>query len=155
MYRSGVFTTISFWIVAVLVAFLPVFFLPGSWGGISAAKSLLLYGGVITATMFWLLAQFSEGSIVFPKHRIVAVLGGWVLAVLASTLASANTQVSLWGRGFALDSFMTVLMLGLLAFLVGSYARAQKRLAIYFLASFIGLTATVVLQVVFFLVRSP
>lgn len=155
MYRSSVFATISFWIITVVVALLPLFFLPGSWGGITAAKSVFLYSGVFAATLCWLFAQFIAGSISVPRHRIVAVLGGWVLAVLASALASANTRVSLWGRGFALDSFVTVLVLALFAFLVASYARDHKRLVTLFLAAFIGSTVTVLLQVVLYLVHTP
>lgn len=155
MYRSSVFAAISFWIITIVVALLPLFFLPGSWGGIATAKSVFLYSGVFAATLCWLFAQFIAGSISVPRHRIVGVLGGWVLAVLASALASANTRVSLWGRGFAIDSFITVLVLALLAFLVASYACDHKRLVTLFLAAFIGSTVTVLLQVVLYLVHTP
>ncbi len=144
------FNTISFSIVTALAILLPLFFLPTTVSGLGAVKGFILYFGVFIATSFWLLAQFVQGSLTFPKHKIFAVLGLWVILALASALASANIHVSLWGRGFALDSFATVLTLALLTFLVATFAREQKRLVKLFLATFAGSVITVFLQVILY-----
>jgi tetratricopeptide (TPR) repeat protein len=153
MYQSFInkFNTISFTIIMVLCALLPVFFLPITWGGVGAVKGVLLYIAVFVAFSFWLLAQFVGGSLKLPKHRIFVWLGVWLLVALISGLLSANTGVSLWGRGFVIDSFATVLVLTLFTFLVATFAREQKRLVTLFLAAFVGSAVTVLLQVVLYL----
>ena len=70
---------------------------------------------------------------------------------LISALTSANTGVSLWGRGFVIDSFATTLVLALFAFLVATFAREQRKLIKLFLAAFSGSVVAVLLQVVLFL----
>ena len=153
MYQSFInkFNNISFTIITVLCALLPVFFLPTNWGGVGAVKGVLLYGGVFIASSFWLLAQFVGGSLKVPKHRIFVWMGIWVGIALVSALVSHNASVSLWGRGFVVDSFATVLVLALFTFLVATFARDQKRLVRLFLAAFAGSAVTVLLQVIFYL----
>jgi tetratricopeptide (TPR) repeat protein len=145
------FNKISFTIIVAVCALLPVFFLPSTWGGIAAVKGILLYGGVFLAFSFWLLAQFVGGSIKIPKHTTFIALGLWVAFALISALWSQNTSVSLWGRGFAIDSFATVLVLAMFTFLVATFAREQKRLVTIFLGAFIGSVGTVLLQVILYL----
>lgn len=152
MYQSFTkrFSSISFSIVTALAVLLPLFFLPDTLGGLGAVKGFILYIGVFLAASFWLLAQFVQGSLTFPKHKAFLALVLWVVLVLASALASANMRVSLWGRGFALDSFATILSLGLLTFLVATFAREQKKLVKLFLAAFSGSVLTVFLQVILY-----
>jgi hypothetical protein len=154
MYQTAVriSSSISFWIIAALAGLLPLFFLPASWGGVLSVKAVFLYSGVFLATAIWLFTQFLQGSLTVPKHRVLAVVGLWLLGVLLSTLFSANTSVSLWGRGFGIDSFIMALALGLLVFLVASYAREQKKLVTLFLATFMGSALTVLTQVVLYIV---
>lgn len=125
--------------------------LPTRWGGAAAVKGVLLYGGVFVAFSFWLLAQFVGGSLKIPKSRIFALLGIWLVLALVSALVSANSTVSLWGRGFVVDSFATTLVVVLFTFLVATFAREQKRLVKLFLATFAGSAVTVLLQVILYL----
>ncbi len=155
MHRSGAFATVSFWSLVVLVATLPIVFVSSAWGGILATKALVLYGIVFFATLCYLASQFFSGSIVIPRHRILALVAVWVGLVFVSALLSANTSVSLWGRGFAQDSFVTVCTLGLIVLLVGLFARVQKRLVTLFVAIFIASTAAVLLQVLLYAIHSP
>jgi len=152
MYQNIVarFNNISFTIILGLCALLPVFFLPASVSGLGAVKGALLYVGVLLAFSFWIVAQFIEGSLRIPKNWALAAIGGWVLLSLVSGLTSSNTELSLWGRGFAIDSFATTLMLGLFAFLVASFAREQRKLVKLFLAAFAGSVITILLQVILF-----
>ncbi|MBP6904902.1 MAG: tetratricopeptide repeat protein [Candidatus Pacebacteria bacterium] len=152
MYQKFItrFNTISFVTILVVCALLPLFFLPATWGGIGAIKGVLLYGGVFVAFSFWILAQFVAGSLSFPKHKAFIALGAWVVFALVSALTSQNVTVSLWGRGFVVDSFATVLALALLTFLIATFAREQKRLIVLFLATFVGSVVTVFLQVILY-----
>jgi tetratricopeptide (TPR) repeat protein len=155
MYQTTIrkFNTISFSIITGLAVLLPFFFLPATLSGLGATKAVVLYIGVFLAFSFWLIAQFLEGSFKLPKHWAFLSLGLWVVFSLVSALTSQNTAVSLWGRGFAVDSFATVLVIGLFTFLVASFARDQRRLVQLFLAAFAGSVLTVFLQVVLYLAQ--
>ncbi|HWC57360.1 MAG TPA: tetratricopeptide repeat protein [Candidatus Paceibacterota bacterium] len=144
------FTAISFTIILIICALCPLFFLPSTWGGVGAVKGILLYGGVFLAVAFWLLAQFVGGTLKLPRHAITALLGAWVVLSLVSAFFSANRTVSLWGRGFSMDSFAAVLVLSLFTFLVASFCREQKRLVTLFLATFIGAVVTIAAQVILY-----
>ena len=152
MYQTFIskFNAISFTILMILCALLPVFFLPVSWGGAAAVKGVLLYGAVFVAFSFWILAQFVGGSLQVPKSRIFVWMAAWLVLALVSALLSANSSVSLWGRGFVIDSFATTLVLVLFTFLVATFAREQKRLVTLFLATFVGSAVTVLLQVILY-----
>ena len=152
MYQNIVakFNAISFTIITGLSALLPFFFLPATVSGLGAVKGVLLYVGVLLAFSFWIVAQFIEGSFKIPKNWTLAAIGGWILLSLVSGLTSVNTTLSLWGRGFSIDSFATTLMLGLFAFLVAHYAREQRKLIKLFLAAFAGSVVTVLLQIILF-----
>lgn len=153
MYQSFInkFNAISFTIIMVICALLPIFFLPTNWGGVGSVKGIVLYAGVFIAFSFWLLAQFVGGSVKIPKHRIFVWMAAWLVLSLVSALLSQSSSVSLWGRGFVVDSFATVLVLTLFTFLVATFTREQKRLVTLFLATFVGSAATVLLQVLLYL----
>ncbi len=144
------FNNISFTIILAVCALLPLFFLSSVWGGVTAVKSVLLYIGVFLAFSFWLLAQFVGGSLKIPRHIVFGGLALWVVLVFISSLLSANSTVSLWGRGFSIDSFAMALVLALFTFLVATHTRDQKKLVKLFLATFVGSVTTILLQVIFY-----
>ncbi len=152
MYQNTIarFNTIAFTIITIICAVLPFFFLPATLGGIGAVKGVVLYGGVFLAFSFWLVAQFLDGSIKIPKNRALLAVGLWVVFSLISALLSTNSTLSLWGRGFVIDSFATVLVLALFAFMIASFAREQRKLIKLFLAAFAGSVFTVFLQVLLY-----
>jgi tetratricopeptide (TPR) repeat protein len=152
MYQKFIakFNNLSFTVIVGMCVLLPFFFLPDTLGGLASAKGVLLYVGVFLAFSFWLVAQFVEGTLRIPKHSVIVALGAWVVFALISALLSSNVTVSLWGRGFAVDSFATVLVLALFAFLVASFAREQHKLVKLFLAAFSGSVITVLLQIILY-----
>jgi cytochrome c-type biogenesis protein CcmH/NrfG len=152
MYQHivGRFHAISFSIIIGICFLLPFFFLPATVAGLGSVKGVLLYVGVLLAFSLWIVAQFIEGSFKIPKNAAFAAMGVWILAVLISALMSANTPLSLWGRGFVIDSFATTLILSIFAFLVAVYAREQRKLIKLFLGAFAGSVLTVLLQVLLF-----
>ncbi len=156
MYQNTIarFNTIAFTIITIICAVLPFFFLPASLGGLGAVKGIVLYSGVFLAFSFWLVAQFLDGSVKLPKHRALLALGLWVVFALISALSSANSTLSLWGRGFVVDSFATVLVFALFTFMIASFAREKHKLIKLFLAAFIGSVLTVFLQVVLYVFGS-
>ncbi|MFZ4500378.1 MAG: tetratricopeptide repeat protein [Minisyncoccia bacterium] len=156
MYQNTIarFNTIAFTIITIICAVLPFFFLPATLGGIGPVKGVVLYGGVFLAFSFWLVAQFLDGSVKIPRNRALLAIGLWVVFSLISALLSTNSTLSLWGRGFVIDSFATVLVLALFAFMIASFAREQRKLIKLFLASFTGSVFTVFLQVALYALGS-
>jgi len=152
MYQKFVarFNAASFGILLVICSLLPLIALPQSISGLGAVKGVVLYAGVFISFALWLIAQFIDGTLNIPKHRGILLLGGLVVLSLVSALASTNVTVSLWGRGFMVDSFATTLVLALLAFLVATYGREQRRLIKLFLGAFLGSVVTILLQVVLY-----
>ena len=152
MYQQFIakFTNTSFIIILVLCAVLPFFFLPASIGGLGAIKGVVLYSFVFLAFSLWLVAQFIDGSLKFPRHKALIALGAWVGLSLVSALASQNIAVSLWGRGFVIDSFATTLVFGIFIFLVAAFSSDQRKLIKLFLATYSGSVITLVLQVVLY-----
>lgn len=152
MYQKIVskFQAISFSIIAVLCAFIPILFLPASAGGASMVKGFLLFLGVFLAFSFWLISQFVEGSLRIPKSPVFLALGTWTVLSLVSAFTSVNVSVALWGRGFVFDSFVTTLVLSLFVFLIASFAREQRKLIKLFLVTFAGSALTVFLQIVLY-----
>jgi tetratricopeptide (TPR) repeat protein len=156
MYQNTIrrFNIISFSIITGLCVLLPFFFLPATLSGLGATKAVVLYIGVFLAFSFWLIAQFLDGSFKIPKHWAFLALALWIVFSLISALTSQNTGVSLWGRGFSIDSFATILVVGLFTFLVASFARDQRRLVQLFLAAFAGSVLTIFLQVVLYVLQT-
>lgn len=144
------FNNLSFSLLVGVCALLPLFFLPATISGLGAVKGVFLYILVFLSFSFWLVAQFIEGSLRIPKNKTMLALGAWVVTAFISALSSKNISVSLWGRGFALDSFATVLVLSILVFLVANFAKEQRKLIKLFLGTFIGSVATVLLQVILY-----
>jgi hypothetical protein len=153
MYQNIIrkFNSISFAIITGLCVLLPFFFLPATISGLGATKAVLLYIGVFLAFSLWLVSQFLEGTFNIIKHWALAALGVWIVLEFIGALTSQNVGVSLWGRGFSVDSFATMLVIALFTFLIASYARDQRRLVQLFLAAFAGSVFTVFLQVVLYL----
>lgn len=144
------FHRISFTIITGICALLPFFFLSATVSSLGAVKSVVFYVGVLLAFSCWIVAQFIEGNFRIPKNGTLTGIGALVLLSLVSALTSANPTLSLWGRGFSIDSFATTLMLGLFAFLIAQYAREQRKLIKLFLAAFAGSVVTVLLQILLF-----
>lgn len=154
MYKAVIkrSTTLSFYLIVGLCAVIPFVTLGGSVG-IGSVKGVVLYTLVLVASILWVLGRFFAGSLEFPRHRLFALLGGWVVVTSISAIASANRTISLWGRGFAMDSVATVLVLALFVFLVAMYAREQRKLVTLFLASLAGSVVAIVLQIVLYIAR--
>jgi tetratricopeptide (TPR) repeat protein len=152
MYQkmAAKFNNISFTIITSVCALLPLFFLPVSAGGFGMVKGFIFYIGVLLGVSFWLVAQFIDGVVKVPKSRAFIALGAWVILSLVSALTSTDISVSLWGKGFVLDSFATTLMLSLLIFMVATFAKDQRRLVKLFLVSFSASVLTVFLQVILY-----
>ena len=103
--NTNIFDRLSFLSLFLVVVLLPVFCLPFTNIPIETGKGLLLVLGLAFSIIFWVIARFIDGKVIFPKSALLVSGFGIVLATLFSALFSPNSQVSLFGTMFDLRSF--------------------------------------------------
>lgn len=103
--RLNIFDKISFWSLFLVIVLLPLFCLPFIDIPVEISKGLLLVLGLAVSVIFWAIARFYDGKIVFPKSWLL--LSGFSVALifLISSLFSPNSQVSLFGTMLDVGSF--------------------------------------------------
>ena len=103
--RSNIFDRLSFLSLFLVVVLLPIFCLPFTKIPVETGKGLLLVAGLVFCVVFWAIARFSDGEIIFPKSWLLVSGLGIVFALLLSSIFSSNPQVSLFGTMFDVGSF--------------------------------------------------
>ena len=103
--RSNIFDRLSFLSLFLVVVLLPLFVLPFTSIPVETSKGLLLVLGLAACVVFWAIARFSDGKIIFPRSWLLMSGFGIALAFLLSALFSKNSQVSLFGTMFDIGSF--------------------------------------------------
>ena len=103
--RSNIFDRLSFLSLFLVVVLLPLFSLPFTNIPVEISKGLLLVLGLAACVVFWAIARFSDGKIVFPRSWLLMSGFGIALVFLLSSLFSKNPQVSLFGTMFDIGSF--------------------------------------------------
>lgn len=103
--RVNLFDRLSFLALLAVVVLLPLFFLPFTNIPIETSKGLLLVLGLAASVIFWAIARFFDGKIIFPKSWLLVSGFGIALVFLLSSLFSGNSQVSLFGTMFDSGSF--------------------------------------------------
>jgi len=103
--RSNIFDKLSFLSLFLVVVLLPLFVLPFTNIPVETSKGLLLVLGLAACVVFWAIARFSDGKIIFPRSWLLMSGFGIALAFLLSALFSKNSQVSLFGTMFDIGSF--------------------------------------------------
>ena len=103
--RANIFDRFLSWSLFLVVVLLPLFCLPFTNIPVETSKGLLLVLGLALSVIFWVIARFSDGKIIFPKSRLL--VSGFCIALvfLLSSLFSPNSQVSLFGIMFDIGSF--------------------------------------------------
>ena len=105
LMRSNIFDRLSFFSLFLVVVLLPFFFLPFTNIPIETAKGFLFVLGLAACIVFWAIARFSDGNIIFPKSWLLLSGFGIALVFLLSALFSGNYQVSLFGTMLDIGSF--------------------------------------------------
>lgn len=116
------------------------FFIPFSPITLEASKGFLISIGATLSLFFWLIARLGEGKFKIPKDRLI--LFGAIIPVvfLISSLFSSSLYNSLFGAGFEVGTFGSMLILFIIFFLSLIHFQTKKRLW-YFLGSmFVGIT---------------
>ncbi|HAE36712.1 MAG: hypothetical protein UR85_C0013G0009 [Candidatus Nomurabacteria bacterium GW2011_GWF2_35_66] len=132
------FNKLSF-ITLLATLFLSLFFfIPYVPVTLEASKGFLLSVGTTLSVFFWLISRLGEGKFVFPKDRLILFAGAIPLVFLISSLFSSSLYVSLFGSGFEMGTFGSMLILFVLFFLSSMYFQTEKRLWYFFGALFLG-----------------
>lgn len=136
--RIEFFNKLSF-ITLLSTIFLTLFFFtPYLPVTLAASKGFLLSVGVTLSVFFWLVARLGEGRFTFPKDRLILFAGAMPLVFLISSFFSSSLYVSLFGNGFEMGTFGSILILYVLFFLSSMYFQTEKRLWYFFGAIFMG-----------------
>src|SRR3989339_2160103 len=103
--HSNIFDRLSFLSLFLVVVLLPIFCLPFTNIPVETSKGLLLVLGLAVSVIFWAIARFSDGEIIFPKSFVLLAGFVIVLATFLSSIFSGNIQISLFGTMFDIGSF--------------------------------------------------
>lgn len=127
------FVTLLFTLFACLF-----FFIPYSPVTLEASKGFLLSIGTTLSLFFWLISRLGDGKFVVPKDKLVLFALAIPLVFLISSFFSSSFNVSLFGSGFEIGTFGSMLILFIVFFLSSIYFQSEKRLWYFIGALFIG-----------------
>ena len=130
--KVNFFNRLSFVILFATIFGSLFFFIPYVSVTLEAAKGFLLSVGVTLALFFWLIARLGEGKFVVPKDRLILFGGIIPLVFFIASLFSSSLYISLFGRGFEIGTFGSMLVLYVLFFLSSMYFQTEKRLWYFF-----------------------
>ncbi|PSO47442.1 MAG: hypothetical protein BRC24_00080, partial [Parcubacteria group bacterium SW_4_46_8] len=126
-------------IVYVATLFLgPLFFLTPSAFPLAETKYMVVIAGVTTAVILWCLGRFKSGAITMPYNPLVWALGVLVVIYFLAALFANPTWVGMIGDGFAIDSFMTFVVLAATLLLGPLVLTADRWIFSVYLAFFVG-----------------
>lgn len=109
---------VSRWALIILAGLAPIFFLPFTNLPVAVHKEILVFIFVLVAFFALLGRILIEGKIRYPGHLLTLALAVLVLVWGASTFFSINPLSSLIGNWSAPDSFVSIVLFSLLAFLI-------------------------------------
>ena len=136
--RIEFFNKLSFITLLATIFLSLFFFIPYVPVTLEASKGFLLSIGTTLSVFFWLIARLGEGKFVFPKDRLILAAAVIPLVFLISSFFSSSMYVSLFGNGFEMGTFGSMLILFILFFLSTMYFNTEKRLWYFFGALFVG-----------------
>src|SRR3989339_647611 len=127
------FLTLLFTLFACLF-----FFLPYTPVTLEASKGFLLSVGATLSLFFWLISRLGDGKFVVPKDKLILFAGAIPLVFLISSFFSSSLYISLFGSGFEVGTFGSMLVLFIVFFLSSIYFQSEKRLWYFIWAMFLG-----------------
>lgn len=143
---SNIFDRLSFLSLFLVVVLLPVFCLPFTNIPVETSKGLLLVLGLAISVIFWAIARFSDGEIIFPKSFVLLAGFGIVLATFLSSLFSGNIQISLFGIMFDIGSFYFIFSSFILMLMSSVIFRTKERAKIVLLGVILSSIFVLVFQ---------
>src|SRR3989338_4762819 len=144
--NTNIFERLSFLSLFLVIVLLPLFFLPFTNISIEISKGLLLVVGLAVCIIFWAIARFLDGRIIFSKSWLLVSGFGVCLAFLLSALFSGNPQVSLFGTMFDIGSFWFIFSAFVLMLMSSILFRTQEHARIVLLGTIVSSILVLVFQ---------
>ena len=132
------FNKLSFVILLFTIFLSLFFFIPYTPVTLEACKGFLLSVGTTLSVFFWLIARLGEGKFTIPKDRLILFAGMIPLVFLISSFFSSSLYISLFGSGFEMGTFGSMLIMYVIFLLSSIYFQTEKRLWYFFKALFLG-----------------
>jgi hypothetical protein len=144
--QSNTFDRLSFLSLFLVVVLLPLFCLPFTNIPVETSKGLLLVLGLALCVVFWAIARFLDGRIVFPKSWLLVSGLGIALVTLLSALLSGTSQVSLFGTMFDLGSFWFIFSAFILMLMSSIVFRNPKQAKMVLLGAILSSAVVLIFQ---------
>lgn len=122
------------------------FFIPFSPVSLEASKGFLVSIGVTLSLFFWLISRLGEGKFKIPKDRLIFFGALIPLVFLISSFFSFSFYNSLFGAGFEIGTFGSILILFIVFFLSLIHFQTEKRLWYFIGSIFAGAILLAVFQ---------
>jgi len=122
------------------------FFIPYSPITLEASKGFLLSVGVTLSLFFWLISRLGDGKFVIPKDKLIIFAAIIPLVFLISSFFSSSFYISLFGSGFEVGTFGSMLVLFITFFLSIIHFQTEKHLWQFIWVLFIGAIVLIVFQ---------
>lgn len=136
--KVAFFNKLSF-IILLLTLFTSLFFfIPYSLVTLEASKGFLLSVGATLSLFFWLISRLGDGKFVIPKDKLILFALAIPLVFLISSFFSSSLYISLFGTGFEIGTFGSMLVLFIIFFLSVIHFQTEKRLWYLVRALFVG-----------------
>jgi tetratricopeptide (TPR) repeat protein len=129
------------------------FFIPYTPITLDASKGFLLSIGTTLSLLFWLISRLGDGKFVVPKDKLILFAMLIPLIFLISSLFSSSLYISLFGSGFEVGTFGSMLVLFFVFFLSSIYFQSEKRIKYFITSLFIGGSIVVLFQAVTTFIR--
>ena len=114
------------------------FFLPYTPVTLEASKGFLLSIGATLSLFFWLVSRLGDGKFVIPRDKLILFALFIPLVFLISSFFSSSLYISLFGSGFEVGTFGSMLILFIVFFLSAIHFQSEKRLWLFIGSLFIG-----------------
>ena len=128
----------AFYILLGFTLLLPLFFIPSSIVSFQFSKSLFIGLIAVIALALYLISVLKNGSIRYPKSKLLWVVPGVLVTYLLAALFSEMPLSSLIGYGFEISTFSFVLILFVIMVLVAQLFTKKDRIFYTYLAYFVA-----------------
>ncbi len=128
---------LSYWILALSLFLVPIFFIPSSVISFQFSKLVLIYALVVVGVASWIIARLKDGKITFARNKIIVALLAIPLFYLLASIFSSTRAQAFIGQGFEIGSFSFIFGLVILCLLATHIFSTRKSIA-YAYVAFLG-----------------
>jgi len=137
---------VAFFVFLLTVFLLPLFFIPFAPVSFQAAKGIILSLGALVTILLWLVARLRDGVFQLPRSPLFLAALFVPLVYFVASFFSPTPGISLFGRGFEIGSFTTVLLLMLFFMVIPLVVKNRRQVLLVFGAFFLSAAIVGVFQ---------